>query len=110
MPAREKNSVKNSVPGRNGGTLLPGGKPGNRGGRKGRSGRTPDQFKKRMAELLDIAEVETYLLRCLRGEEGSKAFVAAVKYATERAYDKPGTSVTVKGDESQPITFRVVRE
>lgn len=71
------------VPQPHGGALLSGGKPGNKGG-----GRTPDEFKRRMAELASSDAALEYLDECLRGEHGAKAAVSAHKHAAERGYGK----------------------
>jgi hypothetical protein len=62
--------------------LLRGGKPGNRGG-----GRTPDEFKARLAELVSrgdvIREVELILT-----DRNHPQFMRALEWATERAHGK----------------------
>lgn len=87
-----------------GGELLTGGVPGNRGG----TGRPPDLFRQRMAELTSSVEVEGYLTDCLRGVHGPKAFNSAYKYATEQAHGKATQTTKLEGDEQKPLVIRVV--
>jgi len=65
------------------------GNPGNKGG-----GRTPDEFRRKMAELASRDDVLDYLSQCLEGKYGARAAVAAHKHVSERGY----------GREVQPIS------
>jgi hypothetical protein len=75
------------VPQPRGGALLRG-NPGNKGG-----GRPPDEFRRRMAELVNQEGVEEYLEECLRGTHGAKPFVAALQHCTAYGYGKPTQKV-----------------
>lgn len=71
--------------------------PGNAGG----TGRPPSEFKERMRALASSEEVEAYLTRCLKGEEGPKPFLGALSYVTDHGYGKPSQSVdlTTQGEK-----------
>ncbi len=101
--ARRTNTVKNSVlptmPGRNGGKLLAGGKPGNKGG----TGRPPDEFKEAMAQLASRAE-RLATLETILSDPSHQYFMAALKHCTEYGYGKAKDTQEVKGD----VTVRVV--
>ena len=86
------------MPGRNGGTLRRG-NPGNDGGRR------TNEFKERMHELVCSEDVDAYLKRCLNGEFGPRFFLAALEFATERAYGKATVHVeqTVR-EVKQPVS------
>jgi|GEM_PF-6130341 len=79
-------------PGRNGGRLK-------RGGTNKGAGRPPDEFKRHMRELASAEEVDDYLRRCLRGEEGAKAFLGAIAHVTDRGYGKAAQPLTGEGGE-----------
>lgn len=98
-----ENSVENSVtgiPGRNGGTLLPGGQEGNKGG----TGRPPNEFKAAMQALASRDDVLESLKR-ITDDPDHPHYMAALKHVTEHGYGKaPQTvnaniegEITVKG-------------
>jgi hypothetical protein len=103
-PGRKPRKPK-KVPQAHGGALLDGGVPGNKGG-----GRPPDEFKRRMRELASLKQVETYLIRCLTGREGPKAFVAALKHCTAHGYGLPKGALELMGEAGGPIEITVRRE
>lgn len=103
----KKRASAASVPeraGKHGGKLLTG-NPGNKGG-----GRTPDEFKQKMAELVSSDQVFAYMQRCLSGIEGPKAFASAVAFCAERGYGRVPQPVEVGNTDDKPLTIRVVRE
>lgn len=87
------------VPQKHGGALRNGGT--NRGG----PGRTPDEFKQRMAELVNRQAVGDYLEKCLMGEFGPKFFLSALQYVTDRGYGKAAQPIV--GDSEQPVEIVV---
>ncbi len=93
---------------RSGAPIIPG-NPGNSGGKPGRSGRTPDAFKQRMHELVSSEERIKHLETVLEDPSHPQS-ISAWKWAAERAYGKAEQAVTVKGEDKQPLTIRVVRE
>ena len=128
------NSVANSVapapllatvPGRNGGRLLPGGQPGNRGG----PGRTPSQvqaasrlaFDQRIRRLKKIADGTLGVPLVVNGEpvlmpDGKTVAVLGPDVDQQlKAIDMLGKygalqRVEHTGDDGGPITVRVIRE
>lgn len=78
---------------------------------KGQGGRPPNEVKARMAELLDDEEVDAYLRRCLRGEEGGKVFVMAFKEVFDRAHGKAVQQLQLSGiPGGPPLIIREVRK
>jgi hypothetical protein len=67
---------------RHGGALLRGGRKGNRGG-----GRTPDEFKARLAELVGSDDVVREIERILT-DRNHPHFMRALEWATDRAHGK----------------------
>jgi hypothetical protein len=81
------------------------GNPGNKGG-----GRTPDEFKQRLAELASSDQVLTYLESCLVGAEGPKAHIAALQFAAERGYGRVPQALQLEGNAEKPLVIEVVRK
>jgi hypothetical protein len=104
MPGEPKtrSKTRKQQPGRNGGTLNVGGYHN--------GGRPPDEFKRRMREIASSDEALAYLTDCAKGLHGPKAAASAQAYASERGYGKEPSVTKITGDDSAPLTIRVVRE
>lgn len=89
-------------PGGRGGRIKTG-NPGNKGG-----GRTPDAFKRLMAEYANTPKALAYLKASLEGEHGPQAAASAREYVTERGYGKVPSVTKIQGDDDAPLTIRVV--
>lgn len=82
-------------PGRNGGRLLAGGKPGNKGG----SGRPPSDWKAKMAEALDRAEAENVVKTIIADPKAKPADrLKAIEFAASYAEGKPSQPVAHEGE------------
>lgn len=104
MSSEPENSATDSVPTRdsNGGKLKSG-NPGNKGG-----GRTPEEFKRKMAKLASSKPALAYLDQCVRGEFGPKFAIQAQKYASERGYGRPVQALEVTGADGAPLRTEIV--
>ena len=89
-----------------GGAIYRGGVPGHRGG----GGRPPNEFRRRMAELVSAEETEAYLAECLRGEHGPKAFLGALQFAADRGYGKAPQKIEVTDTTEAAVTVSAIVE
>ena len=85
-----------------GGALRHGSKPGTNGG----GGRIPDEFRRRMRELLTRDRTLDYLTECLDGIHGPMVFLRAFEYGTDWVYGKPPSSPKGTGD-TEPLVVIV---
>lgn len=86
-------SVKNSVPGRNGGRLLPGGKKGNRGG----SGRPPDKIR---AALRKAFDERIPLLMALAESDDDAVAMKAMDMLAKYGLGTPTAAVDSEGNQT----------
>lgn len=68
-----------------------------RGPKPGHGGRPPDEFRDFMRKLVNRKDVTDYLTECVKGTYGPKFHVAALQYATDRAYGKAQQTVELSG-------------
>jgi len=102
--AREKGKQRKKsadhIPGKNGGRLLTGGKPGNKGG-----GRRPKKFSTFLKSLRDNPDVHDAITKAATDHK-SRGFGAVVKLAAEYDEDKPKDQKELTGE----LVIRVVRD
>lgn len=88
-------SARKSAPGK---PFAKGGDPRQgRGPKPGHGGRPPDEFRDFMRNLVNRKAATDFLTKCVDGEYGPKFHVAAMQYATDRAYGKAQQSVEHSG-------------
>lgn len=75
----------------NGVSLPVGAHPGNTGGKRGRSGRTPNAFKRFLAELRQNPDVQRQLELTLK-DRNSKHYAAALRVLVEYDDDLPANA------------------
>ena len=62
-----------------------------------------------MAALVDRESVAEYLAQCLDGKYGPLPFIAALRFATERAYGRLRSGTEQDGSQ-EPLTIVLTRE
>lgn len=100
MPGAKKSASETAfIPGKNGGRLLPGGKPGNKGG-----GRTPDEFKA-LCRALATRDATVAAVTAILSDPTHQHYMSALKWAAEHGYGKPKETVEHTGEVKHGVVI-----
>lgn len=89
-----------SVPGRNGGRLLPGGKHGHKGG----SGRPPEWFKELCRDMVSSPKARA-AVKAILADPKHPHFAAMWKAVSDRGYGKPEQPINHGAQAGTAMTF-----